>query len=180
MQHGKRTRHVNFSPNNSAFTKQKLVLRSQCYVLRDRKLIKKGELRLHLCIFNNPFEKSHLHTIQMPMCWRKGVEVLLMTLQRHNKFLQKIENKKLLQVQSIGPYSMDGHHQWYTTDRLTTSSKQQTSHGMVAQLIKAIHVCHFLQSMKLQRICHKCFKELCLLIKFCWTYIVLWWQHNVS
>ena len=35
-------------------------------------------------------------------------------------------------MQCIGPDGMDGHHKWYTTDRLT-SSQQQISHGMVSQ-----------------------------------------------
>ena len=47
------------------------------------------------------------------------------------KFLNERGNKQLLQVQSNGPDGMDGHHQWYTADRLTSCSKQQTSHGVV-------------------------------------------------
>ena len=49
---------------------------------------------------------------------KKGIDILRLTLQCHNKFLTERENKQLLQVQSIGPDGMEGHHQWYTTDRL--------------------------------------------------------------
>ena len=52
--------------------------------------------------------------------------------------------------------------------------------------IKAICVCHFLQiccflwvwncSVVVTNASRNCSR----LIKYCWTYIVLWWQHNVS
>ena len=51
----------------------------------------------------------------------KGIEILGLTLQRHNKFLKERENEQLPQVQSIGPDGMDGHHHWSTTDRLVSS-----------------------------------------------------------
>ena len=94
-----------------------------------------------------------------------GIEILRLTLQHHNKFLKERENKQLLQVQIIGPGGMDGHHQWYTTDRIT-SSQQQISHGMVMQGEKS-NTCMSLLTdvlsfvcMKLQCSCHKRFKEL--------------------
>ena len=66
-------------------------------------------------------EKSHLHTSQTPMWWKKGIEILGLVLQRPNKFLKGRENEELLYVQSIGPDGMDGGHQWSTIDRLTSS-----------------------------------------------------------
>ena len=54
---------------------------------------------------------------------KKGIEILGLTLQRHNKFLKERKNEQLLQVQSIGPDGMDSHHQWSTTDRLTSSQQ---------------------------------------------------------
>ena len=57
------------------------------------------------------------------MPWKKGTEILGLTLQRHNKFLKERENEQLPQVQSIGPDGMDGHHHWSTTDRLVSSQQ---------------------------------------------------------
>ena len=58
-----------------------------------------------------------------PNVIKKGIEILGLTLQRHNKFLKERKNEQLLQVQSIGPDGMDSHHQWSTTDRLTSSQQ---------------------------------------------------------
>ena len=80
----------------------------------------KRQLRLHLHFYDNLFEKSHLHTSKTPMPWKKGTEILGLTLQRHNKFLKERENEQLPQVQSIGPDGMDGHHHWSTTDKLVS------------------------------------------------------------
>ena len=78
------------------------------------------------------------------MWWKKGIEILWLTLQRHNKFLKERENKQLLQVQSVGPHRMDGHHQWYATDGLTSSQNKQAMEWS-CKGIKSIHVYHFLQ-----------------------------------
>ena len=95
--------------------------------------------------------KSHLHTSQTIVTKKKSIEILQLTLLCHNKFLKKRENKQLRQMQIIGPDGMDSHHQWCTTDRIT-SSQQQISHGMVLQGYKlntCIHVTSYSANKKI-------------------------------
>ena len=58
--------------------------------------------------------------------------------------------------------------------------------GFVRGIKQNIHVCHFLQICCLlyvwncSSVVTNASKNCSLLIKYCWTYIVLWWQHNIS
>ena len=179
MRHGNRTTFVNFRCKNLALTKQKLVRRSLCYVLWDRKLTKKTKSQDFTYIFTTTFFESDTNVMK-----KKGIDILRLTLQHHNKFLKERENKQLLQAQIIGPDGMNGHHQWSTTDRIT-SSQQQISHGVVMQGKKS-NTCMSLLTDLLSFVLWNCSavvtnssKSCSLLIRYCWTYIVLWWHHNI-
>ena len=59
----------------------------------------KKELRLHLHFHNNLFEKGHLYISHTPMWWKKGIEILWLTLQHHNI---KVPKGKREQATSAG------------------------------------------------------------------------------
>ena len=142
------------------------------------------ELRLNLHFHNTLFEKGHFYTSQTPMWlkkalkfydWHCNITIL--------KFLEERENKQLLQVQITRPGGMDGHHQWHTTDRIT-SSQQQISHGVVMQGKKSNTCMSLLTDIlyvwNYRAVVTNASKNCSPLIKCCWTYIVLWWHHNIN